>query len=191
MSFSPCQHTKTEVSLRGTGCHRTCWGLEGELGQARVRREQGSRESTEARWGAHRLGQGKSRIPGRWAGGVGGEHGAGENARIQGTVNKHGLYDPTWWEPCLFTAEPCLRPGVCSQEHTSPHIFMADLSYCAVTPRPQGLAHKIRILNSRVWVGSRCHRVLGPRLPVTSSSLMACLLLHSERSFGIRTWTLR
>lgn len=53
MSFSPCQHTKTEVSLRGTGCHRTCWGLEGELGQARVRREQGSRESTEARCGAY------------------------------------------------------------------------------------------------------------------------------------------
>lgn len=90
--------SKIEVFLSGTGCHRAGWGLEGDLGQARIRGAQGSRESKEARWGAHRLGvkspkfslQGKvqdSREMGR------GKHGAGENARTQSMENKHGL----WW----------------------------------------------------------------------------------------------
>lgn len=27
--------------------------------------------------------------------------------------NKHGLNEPTWCYPCLFTADLCLHPCVC------------------------------------------------------------------------------
>lgn len=83
--FSPCQRSKTEASLSGIGCHRACWGLEGDLGQARVRRAQRSRQSKEARWGTHRLGvkspnlffRASAGFQGDGGWGVGEEHGAG------------------------------------------------------------------------------------------------------------------
>lgn len=51
--------------------------------------------------------------------------------------NKHGLNEPTWCYPCLFTADLCLHPCVCVcfQQHISAHTCTANLRCWVMTPR--------------------------------------------------------
>lgn len=52
-----------------------------------------------------------------------------QERRLESRVqNKHGLNEPTWCYPCLFTADLCLHPCVCAPSSTSQHIYALQIS---------------------------------------------------------------